>query len=269
MNAATARSSSTIANTRWRLAAGSEKPAQNSAGATVAPRPIPVSPEPISVSAWVGGSWMRKTAMPAARNPFPTSGRYCIARLSITHAERDGREDRARQLRQVQQPQVQRAVASRRAGPRSARSPTPRRRRRTAPATIPATGIVLVSIAADRQQRSLGPELVDDQRDDQRQPADQQAERPRISRNLWVSSSDAPKKAATEPAAARAIAFSGPRGALGSAGGASSNVNSESTKRRRPRSPRRPRTAAATRGARPGCRRSWGPARRRRRCTCS
>ena len=49
MNAATARMSSTIANTRWRLADGSEKPATNSAGATVAPRPMPVSPEPMSV----------------------------------------------------------------------------------------------------------------------------------------------------------------------------------------------------------------------------
>ena len=56
MNAATARSSSTIANTRWRLAEGSEKPATNSAGATVAPRPMPVSPEPISVAAWVDGT---------------------------------------------------------------------------------------------------------------------------------------------------------------------------------------------------------------------
>ena len=55
MNAATARSSSTIANTRCRLAAGSEKPATNSAGATVAPSPIPVSPEPTSVSAWLDG----------------------------------------------------------------------------------------------------------------------------------------------------------------------------------------------------------------------
>ena len=53
MNAATARISSTIANTRWRLADGSEKPATNSAGATVAPRPMPVSPEPTSVGAWL------------------------------------------------------------------------------------------------------------------------------------------------------------------------------------------------------------------------
>ena len=75
MNAATARNSSTIANTRCRLAAASENPATNSAGATAAPRPIPVSPEPISVSASVGGAWMRNTAIPAARNTMPASGR--------------------------------------------------------------------------------------------------------------------------------------------------------------------------------------------------
>ena len=40
MNAATARNSSTIANTRCRFIAGSEKPATNSAGATAAPSPI-------------------------------------------------------------------------------------------------------------------------------------------------------------------------------------------------------------------------------------
>ena len=75
MNAATARISSTIANTRWRLAEGSEKPATNSAGATVAPRPMPVSPEPTSVAAWLEGTSIRKTAIPAARNTMPASGR--------------------------------------------------------------------------------------------------------------------------------------------------------------------------------------------------
>ncbi len=75
MNAATARRSSTIANTRWRLAAGSEKPATNSAGATVAPSPMPVSPEPSRVIAWLEGTSMRKTAIPAASRSMPTSGR--------------------------------------------------------------------------------------------------------------------------------------------------------------------------------------------------
>ena len=81
MNAATARISSTIANTRWRLVAGREKPATNSAGATVAPRPMPVSPEPTSVSAWLEGTLIRKTAIPAVRNAIPAKGRYWIARL--------------------------------------------------------------------------------------------------------------------------------------------------------------------------------------------
>ena len=55
MNAATARSNSTIANTRCRLAAGSENPATNSAGATVPPSPMPARPEPTSVRpGWTG-----------------------------------------------------------------------------------------------------------------------------------------------------------------------------------------------------------------------
>ena len=75
MNAATARKSSMIANTRCRLRARSEKPATNSAGATVAPSPIPVRNEPSRVSAWLEGTSIRKTAIPAARNAMPTSGR--------------------------------------------------------------------------------------------------------------------------------------------------------------------------------------------------
>jgi hypothetical protein len=50
MNAATARSSSRIANTRWIEAERSEKPARNRAGTTEAPIPTPVSPEPTSAS---------------------------------------------------------------------------------------------------------------------------------------------------------------------------------------------------------------------------
>ena len=75
MNAATARKSSTIANTRWRLKAGSENPATNSAGATVAPRPRPVSPEPTRVRAWLDGTSMRKTTIPPASKIMPTNGR--------------------------------------------------------------------------------------------------------------------------------------------------------------------------------------------------
>jgi len=75
MNAATARKSSTIANTRCRLRARNEKPATNSAGATVAPSPIPVRKVATSVWGWLGGTWSRKTAIPAARKPMPISGR--------------------------------------------------------------------------------------------------------------------------------------------------------------------------------------------------
>ncbi len=56
MNAATARNSSMIANTRCRLADCSEKPATNSAGATVAPSASPVSAEPTRASGWFAGS---------------------------------------------------------------------------------------------------------------------------------------------------------------------------------------------------------------------
>ena len=75
MNAATARNSSTIAKTRCRLADGNEKPATNNAGATVAPSPMPVRPEPTSVAAWLEGTLMAKTRIPAARKTMPASGR--------------------------------------------------------------------------------------------------------------------------------------------------------------------------------------------------
>ena len=76
MNAATARSSSTIANTRWRLADGSEKPA-TSAGATVAPRPMPVSPEADQRERFARWHLVcRKTADPRLQgNTIPASGR--------------------------------------------------------------------------------------------------------------------------------------------------------------------------------------------------
>ena len=54
MNAATARNSSMIANTRCRLFDCSEKPATNSAGATVAPNASPVSAEP-TMDQWLVG----------------------------------------------------------------------------------------------------------------------------------------------------------------------------------------------------------------------
>jgi hypothetical protein len=71
MNAATARSNSSIANTRWIEAERSEKPARNSAGVTDAPMPTPVRPEPTSVSVEVGGIAPRSTRIPAIRNTIP------------------------------------------------------------------------------------------------------------------------------------------------------------------------------------------------------
>jgi hypothetical protein len=61
MNAATARRSSTMAKTRCRLAAGNEKPATKSAGATVAPSPSPVTAEPIRASGWLAGTSIRRS----------------------------------------------------------------------------------------------------------------------------------------------------------------------------------------------------------------
>ena len=75
MNAATARKSSTIANTRCRLSARSEKPATNRAGATVAPSPMPVRNEAVSARPWLAGTSIRKTPIPAARKTMPISGR--------------------------------------------------------------------------------------------------------------------------------------------------------------------------------------------------
>ena len=75
MNAATARKSSMIANTRCRLFDCSEKPATNSAGATVAPSARPVSAEPSRTSGWLDGIAMRNTTIPAASSAMPTSGR--------------------------------------------------------------------------------------------------------------------------------------------------------------------------------------------------
>jgi hypothetical protein len=70
-NAATARSNSRIAKTRWMAADRREKPARNSAGVTAAPTPTPISPEPTRVSVWLGGMALRSTRIPATRNAIP------------------------------------------------------------------------------------------------------------------------------------------------------------------------------------------------------
>ncbi len=84
MNAATARSSSRIANTRCIEAERSEKPARNNAGTTEAPMPTPISPEPVSVRVSVGGTVLRSTRIPATRNTIPVSANRWIRRLSNT-----------------------------------------------------------------------------------------------------------------------------------------------------------------------------------------
>ena len=64
MNAATARRSSTIAKTRCRLVARRAKPATKSAGATVAPSPMPVRKEATRVRPSLEGTSIRKTQDP-------------------------------------------------------------------------------------------------------------------------------------------------------------------------------------------------------------
>ncbi len=76
MNAATARRSSMMANTRWRAALRSEKPAMNSAGVTEAPTPTPIRPVPTSATMVLGGmATAMKSAMPALRQSSPNSAK--------------------------------------------------------------------------------------------------------------------------------------------------------------------------------------------------
>ena len=70
-NAAIARSSSRIANTRWMEADRSEYPARNRAGTTEAPMPMPTSAEPTRVSVELGGTTERRTRIPAASTTSP------------------------------------------------------------------------------------------------------------------------------------------------------------------------------------------------------
>ena len=74
MNAAIARSSSRMANTRWMLAERSENPARNSAGVTEAPTPTPISAEPARASPVVGGTALRITRMPGGQEDHPGQG---------------------------------------------------------------------------------------------------------------------------------------------------------------------------------------------------
>jgi hypothetical protein len=64
-----------MAKTRWIEAERSEKPARKSAGVTEAPTPMPIRPDPISVSVWLGGMALRITRTPATRNVIPVSAK--------------------------------------------------------------------------------------------------------------------------------------------------------------------------------------------------
>ena len=104
MNAATARNSSTIANTRCRLADANEKPATNNAGATVAPSPMPVRPEPTRVAAWLGGTLTAKTRDPSGQKDHPDQRKVVHRTLGDDEAEHDRSDHRTGNLRQIENP---------------------------------------------------------------------------------------------------------------------------------------------------------------------
>src|SRR5581483_2097797 len=71
MNAATARRSSMIANTRCKALLRSEKPAMKRAGATEPPTPRPISPDATAMTKPVGGSPERRIRIPAISETMP------------------------------------------------------------------------------------------------------------------------------------------------------------------------------------------------------
>ena len=146
----------------------------------------------------------------------------------MTCPERDRRDHRAADFGQVEQPDVNRAVAPGQdaGGERGRRH---RRRRREQRHDDPGDRDRAGEHRADRQQRPLGAVLVDDQGDDRRQAAQQRHDRLGV-QEAWLVSSEAPKKAATQPTAASPIAGRS-RGESGLAGGASSKVNTSQHER--------------------------------------
>ncbi len=172
MNAATARNSSTIANTRCRLADGSEKPATNSAGATVAPSPMPVRPEPSRVAAWLEGTWIGEDQDPGGQEDHADERQVVHLALRDHEAEHDRRDHRSGDLGQVEHADAQRAVV---AGQRRGREDGGRHRRGRGEQRDrdPGDGDRAREHRANRQERSLGAVLVDDEHDDRRQAAEQ------------------------------------------------------------------------------------------------
>ena len=73
---------------------------------------MPVSPEPTRVSAWLEGTWMRKTAIPAARNDHADQREVVHRALADDEAEHDGGDHRAGDLGQVEDADVERAVVA-------------------------------------------------------------------------------------------------------------------------------------------------------------
>ena len=182
MNAATARKSSMIAKTRCRLADRSEKPATNSAGATVAPSASPVSAEPSRTRAgWPEGRTGTPRSRPRATPCRRAEGMHRAP--GDDDAEHERHHDGAAEFGQIQQPHVDRAVGlQQHVGGQCGRR---HRRGRGEQCDADArdrdrTG----QHRADRQQRATSPELVDDQHHDHRQAAEQRHGHRRIGESV-------------------------------------------------------------------------------------
>ena len=171
MNAATARKSSMIAKTRCRLADCSEKPATNSAGATVAPRARPVSAER-EQDKWLVGGNSEPEHHDAGREQRHADEREVVHRASgDDDPEHERHHDGTAEFGQVQQPDADRAVGlQQHVGGQCGR----RHRRGRGEQRDADTGDRdrAGQHGADRQQRTTSPELVDDQHHDQRQAAE-------------------------------------------------------------------------------------------------
>ena len=210
---------------------------------------------------------MRNTAIPAARKPIPSSGRPCIARLLMTTPSSTAVEDRARELGQIEQADVHGAVA---AGEQACGQGGGRHRggggeqsEHDAGDWDRARQHACGSSAAGCSERywwTISTTI----------SASPTASRPNVwnSRKRWVSSSEAPQKAATGPGGGEHNRSRGRAERSRLNGGVSSNVSSDRTNAAAE-------IAATTQNSgRHACALACRPptagrARRRRRCTCS
>ena len=160
-----------IAKTRCRLFDCSEKPATNSAGATVAPSARPVSADAEQDQRLIGGQREPEHDDPG-REQHHADQRQVVHRPSgDDEPEHDGHHDGAAEFGQVQQPDVDRAVGLQQhvGRQRGRRHRCGRGEQRDADAgDRDRTG----EHRADGQQRAARPELVDDQHHDQGQAAE-------------------------------------------------------------------------------------------------